>query len=145
MPAARRRRLWPGTVPDHVGNACGSARNHLGDSRVSLLRIGTNYGKVNRICIFVALRFRKFARPEPIISTIRARRPGRKFEDQPEYVRGSACCVSSVRAGTAGSAAFFALRVSRAGTETRDELSVSVLSIGATFQGRKRGGRDRRF
>src|SRR5271155_2163357 len=41
-------------------------------------RIVTNYGKVNKICIVVALRFRKFSKPEPIISTICARRPGRK-------------------------------------------------------------------
>ena len=34
MPAPRRRRLWPGTVSDHIGSACGSARNHLGDSLV---------------------------------------------------------------------------------------------------------------
>src|SRR5271170_7567671 len=45
MPAARRRRLWPGTVPDHVGNACGSARNHLGDSRVSPTESAQTAGK----------------------------------------------------------------------------------------------------
>src|SRR5271154_654871 len=45
MPTARRRRLWPGTVPGHVGNACGSARNHLGDSRVSPTESAQTAGK----------------------------------------------------------------------------------------------------
>src|SRR5271155_5185826 len=82
MPAARRRRLWPGTVPGHVGNACGSARNHLGDSRVSPTESAQTAGKSTEYVFPWHYAFADFPGPNQSFQRFAPDAPVASVEDQ---------------------------------------------------------------